>query len=417
MSDIRIGMLSPYRVLDLTDEKGWFCGKLLGDLGADVIKIEKPDGDPGRKTGPFYHDEAAPEKSLYWFAYNTNKRGITLNLESTDGQEIFKRLVTTADFVIESFEPGYLDKLGIGYAHLEKLNPRLIMVSISPFGQTGPYCHYRSSDVVLWALGGYMQPFGNEDRAPLRVSHHSQAYLHASAQATIGALLALRYFNLTGEGQHVDVSIQEAVAWIVDLPIIAWDMLKMTMQRDHGQHQNQSLRIRQIWRCLDGFVYWRYGFGARSTRTTKPFVEWMKTEGFADDFLLNFDFEKADIRQLTQHIIDRLQQPTARFLASHNKEELFKGGVEREVLLYPVSTIADLTALAQLSARGFWSTLQHPELGDSISYPGPFARASLTPPAVLTRAPLPGEHNHEIYELALRISQDEISKLAHSRII
>jgi crotonobetainyl-CoA:carnitine CoA-transferase CaiB-like acyl-CoA transferase len=143
----------------------------------------------------------------------------------------------------------------------------------------------------------------------------------------------------------------------------------------------------------------------------------MKTEGFADDFLRGFDFERADIRQLTQGIIDRLEKPTARFLASHSKEELFRGGVEHQVLLYPVSTIADLARLDQLSARGFWSTLSHPELGDSIRYPGSFARASLTPPAVLTRAPLPGEHNREIYELEMRLSRDEMAKLAHCRTI
>src|SRR3990170_4141548 len=124
------GMLRPYRVLDLTDEKGLLCGKILGDLGADVIKIERPGGDVARSVGPFYHDELHPEKSLYWFALNTSKRGITLNIETVDGQEIFKKLVKTADFVIESFQPGYLDKLSLGYSMLEKLNPGIILVSI-----------------------------------------------------------------------------------------------------------------------------------------------------------------------------------------------------------------------------------------------------------------------------------------------
>ena len=132
------GMLGPYRVLDLTDEKGLLCGKLLGDLGADGIKIERLGGDPARRLGPFYHDEADPEKSLFWFALNTSKRGITLDIETTDGQEIFKKLVKSADFVIESFSPGYMDKLGLGYSALEKVNPGVIVVSITPSGQTGP---------------------------------------------------------------------------------------------------------------------------------------------------------------------------------------------------------------------------------------------------------------------------------------
>ena len=129
---------------------------MLGDLGADVIKIEKPGGDPARNIGPFYHGEADPEKSLFWFAYNTSKRGITLDIETADGQEIFKRLVGTADFVIESFPPGYMDKLGLGYSTLEKINPGMIMISISQFGQTGPYKDYKAPDIVAWATGGVM---------------------------------------------------------------------------------------------------------------------------------------------------------------------------------------------------------------------------------------------------------------------
>lgn len=127
-------LLSPYRVLDLTDEKGFFCGRILGDLGADIIKVEPPSGDSSRRISPFYHDIPDPEKSLYWFAYNANKRGITLNIETTDGKEIFKRLVTTADFIIESFPPGYMDKIGLGYDALSEINPRIILTSITPFG-------------------------------------------------------------------------------------------------------------------------------------------------------------------------------------------------------------------------------------------------------------------------------------------
>ncbi|RPI50700.1 MAG: CoA transferase, partial [Deltaproteobacteria bacterium] len=148
------GMLSLYRVLDLTDEKGLMCGKILGDLGADVIKIEKPGGDLTRNIGPFYHDETDPEKSLFWFAFNNNKRGVTLNIEKADGQEIFKQLVKSADVIVESFPLGYMDKLGLGYSNLEKFKPGIIMVSITPFGQTGPYKDYKISDIVAWALGG-----------------------------------------------------------------------------------------------------------------------------------------------------------------------------------------------------------------------------------------------------------------------
>ena len=231
------GMLSLYRVLDLTDEKGLFCGKLLGDLGADVIKIEKPGGDPARNIGPFYHDEVDPEKSLFWFAHNTSKRGITLGIEEAEGQETFKKLVKGADIVIESFPPGYLDKLGLGYSALEKVNPALIMVSITPFGQTGPYRDYKAPDIVAWATGGKMYPYGDVDRAPIRISHHSQAYLHAGAQAAIGVMMALCYREMTGEGQQVDVSVQEAVAQTVYTAF--WDTNKVIRRRGDDDYPNR----------------------------------------------------------------------------------------------------------------------------------------------------------------------------------
>ncbi len=204
----RESLLSPYRALDLTDEKGFLCGKILGDLGADVIKIEAPLGDPARNIGPFYRDIADPEKSLSWFAYNTSKRGITLNLHTADGRDIFKRLVETADFVIESFAPGHMEKLGLGYQDLNQINSKVIMTSITPFGQNGPYKDYKASDLVVLAMGGYLYLCGDADRPPVRISL-DQAYAHAAVEAATGTIIALYYRESSGEGQHVDVSAQE----------------------------------------------------------------------------------------------------------------------------------------------------------------------------------------------------------------
>ena len=187
------GMLGPYRVLDLTDEKGMLCGKILGDLGADVIKVERPGGDPVRQIGPFYNDEVDPEKSLLWFALNASKRGVTLDIETADGQETFRRLVETADFVVESFSPGYLDGLGLGYSALREVNPGVIVVSITPFGQTGPYRRYSGPDIVTWAMSGQLYPCGNADRPPVRVSHRALSYLHAGGAAAAGAMMALHH--------------------------------------------------------------------------------------------------------------------------------------------------------------------------------------------------------------------------------
>jgi crotonobetainyl-CoA:carnitine CoA-transferase CaiB-like acyl-CoA transferase len=407
------GMLSPYRVLDLTDEKGLLCGKLLGDLGADVIKIERPGGDPARSLGPFYHDEPDPEKSLFWFAFNTSKRGITLDIETAEGQEIFKRLVRSADFVIESFPPGYMDKLGLGYSALERINPRVILVSITPFGQTGPYKDYKAPDIVAWAMGGYMHPWGDADRPPLRISHHSQAYLHAGGEAAIGAMMALLHREVTGEGQQVDVSIQASVARLAYGFAMLWDMIKLVPPRGGLR---QDINITWMWPCKDGYVLWFF-FGGGMAQYNPPLVRWMESEGMANDFLQGFDWNTFDLMATTQEVLDRLGEPTAKFFMAHTKAELLEGSVKHNVILFPVSTTADIVRSAQLAARGFWAELEHPELGTSITYPGAFAHASEAPPRVSHRAPLIGEHNQEIYEKELGISSEEFLTLRQAKVI
>ena len=143
--------LSPYRVLDLTEGECLLAGRMMGDLGADVIKIEKPGGSPSRKRGPFYKDIPDPEKSLFWFGFCLNKRSITLDIETADGQDLFRRLVASAHFIFESFEPGYLDSLGLGYQALSQINPGIILASITPFGQNGPKAHYKWAELIGWA--------------------------------------------------------------------------------------------------------------------------------------------------------------------------------------------------------------------------------------------------------------------------
>lgn len=399
-------MLSPYRVLDLTDEKGLFCGKLLADLGADVIKVEKPGGDPARKIGPFYHDEADPEKSLFWFAFNTNKRGITLDIETTEGQELFRRLVKTADFVIESFPPGYMDKLGLSYPSLEKTNPGIILVSITPFGQTGPYKDYKTSDLIAWAMGGHMYPYGDADRPPLHVSHHSQAYLHAALQAAGGALIALRHRQQTGEGQQVDVSIQEAVVRSGDTGTLNWDMRKVISRRGGGGWLRLQSQ-RRIWTCKDGYVLFFYHGGAQANRHNLPFIHWMDEEGMADEFLKGIDWDTFNFAMASQDMLERIAAPTGKFLMNHTKAELLEEAVKRRFMLYPVSSTRDIMESVQLAARDFWVKIEHPELKTTITYPGAFAKASGAPPRIRRRAPLIGEHNREIYEHELALSGEE----------
>lgn len=409
------GMLSPYRVLDLADEKGLLCGKLLGDMGADVIKIERPGGAPARDIGPFYHDTPHPERSLFWFAFNTNKRSITLDIETIDGQELFKRLVKTTDFVIESFPPGYMEKLGLGYSTLEKLHTGVIMVSITPFGQTGPYRHYKAPDIVAWAMGGIMYSTGDPDRPPVQIGHHSQAYLHAGAQASIGAMLALCHRAKTGEGQLVDVSIQESVVRIDACGASFWDMLKVQQQR--GERPAPTLQLPWTWQCKDGYVIFVYFGGPLGVRMNSPLVKWMDDEGMADDFMRKLDWGALNPNSLSWEMLDGIIARTNKFFMSHTAAELYEGALRQNVMLYPVATVKDMLDSVQLAARGYWVELEYPELGTKIIHPGAFAYVSELPPEIRRRAPLIGEHNREVYEEELKLSREELIRLKEAGVI
>jgi len=407
------GMLTPYRVLDVTDEKGLMCGKLMGDMGADVVKIEQPGGDPARNIGPYYHDETEPEKSLFWWGLNTSKRGITLDIEKPEGQEIFRKLVKTADFVLESFPPGYMAKLGLGYPDLEKINPGVIIVSITPFGQRGPYKDFKGPDMVMWAMGSgiYMRTMGDVDRPMFRISHHPQTYYHAGTEAVVGALVALYYRGTTGEGQHVDVSIQDCMNF---MPPGTWDLNKTKGVRGRALI---PFRVTHIWPCKDGHVMWRYTGGPNAKRHSIPLVNWMAEEGMADDWLKNFDWDTFSHYETTQEIIDRMEKQTVDFFMSHTKAELWEGAVRHRIMLYPASSVKDLRESPHLASREFWDTVEHPELGETITYPSKWANASETPPRISRRAPLIGEHNEEIYQKELGITRDELEKLKQAQVI
>lgn len=402
-------MLSPYRVLDLTDEKGLFCGKLLGDLGADVIKIERPGGDPARLIGPFYHDEPDPEKSLFWWAYNISKRGITLDITTSEGQGIFKRLVQTADVVVESFDPGYMDRLGLGYGALETINPRVIVVSITPFGQTGPYRNYKGSDNVLWGMGGEMFPFGDTDRTPVRISHHSQAYLHAGLEAAVGAVVALFHRRLTGEGQRVDVSVQESVAHRAHHVSGMWDMERIVWPHGTGitmAHQpnipvpgREGLSRMGLWPCKDGYVTWIYWFGVQAKSTNPASLRWLQDLGLKDKWLIQFDASAVYWGDITPELMDRIMQPIMAVFARFTKAELLESSLKYRVSLYPVSDARDILEnahRAHLDARRFWISIEHPAIGKTFTYPGAFACLSATPLRPF-RSPSIGEHNHQVF--------------------
>ena len=418
-TDRKAGLLAPFRVLDLTDELGFLCGKVLGDLGADVIKIERPGGDPARRLGPFCGNQPDPERSLFWFGFNNNKRGITLNLESPKGREIFLELAAKADFIIETFTPAYLDGLKIGYAALSRINPRLVQISITPFGQTGPYVKFKASDIEIMALSGCMSLTGDPDRPPLRVTF-PQSYVWTGSYAAMGALAAHYHRELTGEGQQVDVSAQACLLWAFSHAHTFWDLNRQLERRAGSFMTGRSItgaRMRVFWPCRDGYLNFIIYGGEAGRRTNHALVEWMDSKGMAPDFLKHKDWQAFDIAQVTQDEIDQMEQPIGAFFQGVTKAEFFTEVVKRQMLGYPVASVKEIVADPQHEARQFWEKVEHPELQTSIDYPGGFAKFSEGACRIGRRAPLIGEHNEEIYGHELKLAAGEIGKLKTQGVI
>ena len=393
-------MLGSYRVLDLTDEKGQLCGRILGDLGADVVQVEPPGGDPCRRLGPFYQNVRAPEHSLTWFALNANKRGITLDLETLQGRDELTCQAVEADFLVESFPPGYLDRLGLGYEALGAINPRLVMVSISPFGQTGPHSGWATSDIVSMAMSGIMSVAGDPDRAPVRISE-PQAYLHAGAHAAAAALIAHYHRLFTGEGQHVDVSIQEAVMWANSEVPQYWDLTGASRTRSGALRRQGKIHSRLHHPCKDGYVALNAGPGPQGGPKIYPLIRWMEREGMADGLGEMRDWTseqwlEADEKVLTQDRIDLLEQAVDAFFSRYTKLELHEWSSRNGIEIYMVASPKEILESPQLASRGYFTGVHHPELGASLAYPTRWARSSVWSPAIARRAPLIGEHNNEL---------------------
>lgn len=412
----RIGI--PRRVLDLTDLQGFLCGRILADLGFDVVKIERPGGDASRRTPPLYRDRSGNDESLYWLAYNLNKRGITLDMEKKEGQALFRRLVATSGFVIESFPVGYLDSLSLGYADLLKVNDRLIMTSITPFGQDGPYASYKSSDLVSMAMGGLMNLIGDPDRPPVRVTL-PQSYVIAGAAAAMATMAAHHFRETRGEGQHVDVSIQASVATVIASYIPLYELSNVNVQRMGSVLAGRASKLRQrtLWPCRDGYVAFFIMAGPIGKKTNQAFVDWMESEQVAPEHLKKMDWDTFDMATATQELQDRLEAPIGDFCRTHTKAEILAEALKRGMNVLPVSEPADVLASAQLEARDFWLEVDAPDETTTLTFPGFFAKFSETPCTLRRRPPRKGEHNEEICMGELGLTKQEVEALREGKII
>lgn len=387
-----MSLLSPYRVIDLADERGLICGEILGDLGADVIAVEPPEGNPARRAGPFTASDDGP-LSLHWLAYARNKRSAAIDLRTGDGRAQLHRLVQAADFFIESSDPGVMASMGLGYSELARLNPRLVYVSITPFGQTGPKVGYAATDLTLMAASGPMALMRDEQLPPLRMGV-PQAFLHGGAEAAAASLIAHYERQRSGLGQHVDVSIQQALTCatlsrILDEPV------------GDGEQLDQP-RVGSSFVCpaADGYVSITFYFDNTIGPFSARLVEWMCEEGACDPHLRARDWVGYGERVLAgeesmagyEDLLDKIR----RFVAAKPRDALLAAAQERRLLIAPIATIADLGKSPQLEARDFWRDVHIPALRHSVTTPGPFAKLSGTPIQYRHPAPRLGEHTSEV---------------------
>jgi crotonobetainyl-CoA:carnitine CoA-transferase CaiB-like acyl-CoA transferase len=421
------GFLSPYRALDLTDHRGLLAGRMLGALGADVIQVEPPAGSPARRIGPF--DDAAPAgaNSLYWSAYACCKRGVTCDIDSTEGRALLLGLVKSADFVFETADPGAMAARGLGFDELTAANPAIIHVSVTPFGSDGPKARYADSELIVWAAAGPLFPNRDRSGVPVRISV-PQAYLHGAADATAGALIALFARHATGRGQHVDVSTQECAALATLSATLAAAVGHPNFQfPSDASAKKKSLDLsgsgartrRSKWRVQDGLLELHMGIGSASGGSANNVFAWMREEGALPDRVADWDWVKLPARIQNDEILaedlDAARDIVGAFVARFSKPELMRIALERGILMAPIMTVEDLAKSEHLDARGFFDTVT--EGGRSRTLPGRFA-AACDHGFVPTRpAPALGEHNAEVYGSLLGLGARELAGLAERKVI
>ena len=395
--------LEGIKVLDLSQHiSGPYCTKLLAALGAEVIKIEKPgEGDMARKMGPFLNDEPHPETSAPFLYMNTGKQSITLDLEKRAGVDLLKEMAKDSDVLVENFKPLTMSDLGIGYENLKEINPGLIMVSITDFGQTGPYRDFKGSRLVGYALSGYMYINGDPDREPLAGGGEQPAY-QGGLHAFTGTIAALLFRQKTGKGQHVDVSTTECMASLHQFTINRY-VYSGKIQKRVGNRYMWSHPI-TIYPCKDGHV----SISASTDDQTEMLLTLMEMPHLLDDPRFQTGFH----RLIHAEEFDELVKP---WYLQRTKTEIIESCQEWRVPAAYVNDVADLLEDEQYIAREFWVTLDHPETG-TLPYAGPPFRMSETP-AKYHRAPLLGEHNETVYMGWLGLCHKDLDGLKEEGVI
>lgn len=395
------GVLTGVRVLDLANERAELTGRLLADLGAEVLKIEPAAGTAARKLPPFDERPGHEGRSLYWAATGLNKKSAVLDIEEASGRETLLGLVGVADIFIESFDPGYLNTLGLNYEALAVINPRLIYVSVSAYGQTGPKANWPASELTIEAAGGRLSMQGDRDRRPLPVGHPQAAY-HAGAQAAADAVIALNERDVSGLGQWLDTSAQAAMIWTLMGPgqypsALGIDPPGAGDDRGSFEPPGMQKLMAPNYPCKDGYVIVILGPGASGSPGLIPvLMEDLRQKGEMPDGLAEIDWQNwapqiAD-GSLSEELLGEAIGIAKEFMLTMTKQEIVKWGIENDQRFAPVHTTRDLLEEVHLRARGFWTDV------DGEIYPGATARLSRTPITYERPAPGLGEHQELIDE-------------------
>jgi benzylsuccinate CoA-transferase BbsE subunit len=394
------------RVLELADESGVYCGKLLADMGADVIKIERPGGDATREIPPFLDDRPGADASFFFLYMNTSKRGVTLDLAKPEGRDLFERLAATADLVIETFPPGHLDDLGLGYRALAEANPALVLTSITGFGQTGPYRDFKSSDLVASALGGSMYVTGEAEDPPVTLAG-SQAHVLASTCAAASSLIALYRSRVSGEGQHVDISALETMTSVTHICGVGKWLDDGIIARRNGTSLFASVPS-GAYPCSDGLVY----LMVNRPLHWKALAQWVH-EATGNEEILDPMFEGPSSNRLPYR--ELLDIYISDMTSQLPVDEVYREGQRRHIAFTPVNSATAVTRDAHLAERDYFARVEHPVAGP-LRIPGAPYRHSATPWRAARPAPRVGEHNAEIYGGELGVSEAALRAYAEGAI-
>ena len=413
------GPLTGYRVLDLADEKGQLCARLLAELGADVIKVEPPrEGDPTRANGPFFRGEQGPNTSLYWWAMNAGKKSVTLQLKLEAGRELLRRLIEKSDIIIETNVPGEAAAFGLDYASVTSANPSAILVSITNFGQTGPYAKWAASDIVASAMGGHMHLNGDDEHGPVRTTA-PQAFPQASSQAAVGAMVALYARGVNGGiGQHVDVSMQEAMANAMDHAQQTWDIRHVNTFGPGVNRQGSGIRAgRYLFECSDGWLT-ALQSGGLIGPNANTVIDWLNETGEAGELAQDAWRTKLSALQPMPAEDRKVVEDTlTAFTQKRKKEDLVAEAQRRQLGWAPVFSPSEIVDSKQLAARDYWVRVAHEDIGESFIYPGAPFKLDTTPWRQRGRAPSLGEHNEDVYSGLLGFAPAELKRLKLKMVI